>query len=195
MFFNGPSSSGAAEVFSYTFTLPKDLPSSDNVIFAWSWVNAIGNREFYMNCADIKITGSSSSSYTGKQMVIANHNGYPTIPEFGSDYTTGLQYYNTGEKVTVTGSGSTSSSNSNQSPAESSLHESTEATPANSATNTIDPSLGGAVLPAKTAVAKTLLAAPMSTSYAYDVSSDYVEAASVNTKRCRYRVQRNRRRR
>ncbi|KAJ2862313.1 hypothetical protein GGI22_002229 [Coemansia erecta] len=106
MFFNGPSSSNTPEVLSYTFTLPKELPNSDSVIFAWSWVNAIGNREFYMNCADVAITGSSSSSYTGKQMVIANHNGYPTIPAFGGDYTTGLQYYNTGEKVTVSGSGS-----------------------------------------------------------------------------------------
>ncbi|KAJ2398386.1 hypothetical protein GGI23_003225 [Coemansia sp. RSA 2559] len=195
MFFNGPSSSGTAEVLSYTFTLPKDLPSSDNVIFAWSWVNAVGNREFYMNCADIAIKGTGSTSYTGYKMVIANHKGYPTIPEFNGNYATGLQYYDTGEKVTVTGSGSTSSSNSNPSPAESSPNESTEAAPATSATNTIDPSLGGAVLPAKTAVAKTLLAAPMSTSYAYDISSDYVEAASVNTRRCRYRVQRNRRRR
>ncbi|KAJ2555139.1 hypothetical protein EV175_002353 [Coemansia sp. RSA 1933] len=84
MFFNGPSSSNTPEVLSYTFTLPKDLPSSNNVVFAWSWVNAIGNREFYMNCADVAITGSSSSSYTGKQMVIADHDGYPTIPEFAA---------------------------------------------------------------------------------------------------------------
>ncbi|KAJ2862314.1 hypothetical protein GGI22_002230 [Coemansia erecta] len=104
MFFNGPSSSNTPEVLSYTFTLPKELPNSDSVIFAWSWVNAIGNREFYMNCADIKVTGSSSSSYTGKQMVIANHNGYPTIPEFGGDYTTGLSYYENSANVTVTGS-------------------------------------------------------------------------------------------
>ncbi|KAI7834001.1 hypothetical protein BX661DRAFT_139911, partial [Kickxella alabastrina] len=47
-------------VFSYTFDIPSDLPSSDRAIFAWTWVNASGNREFYMNCADVEITGSSS---------------------------------------------------------------------------------------------------------------------------------------
>ncbi|KAJ1769762.1 hypothetical protein LPJ74_003787 [Coemansia sp. RSA 1843] len=107
-FFNGPSSSNTPEVLKYTFTLPKDLPSSDTVVFAWSWVNANGNREFYMNCADVVIKGTGSTSYTGKKMVIANHDGYPTIPEFSNNYDTGLQYYDTGDTVTVSGSGSTS---------------------------------------------------------------------------------------
>ncbi|KAJ2554017.1 hypothetical protein EV175_002734 [Coemansia sp. RSA 1933] len=110
MFFNGPSSSNTPEVLSYTFTLPADLPNSDSVIFAWSWVNAIGNREFYMNCADVAITGSSSSSYTGKQMVIADHDGYPTIPAFNGDYTTGLSYYENAPSVTVSPSGYTAAS-------------------------------------------------------------------------------------
>ncbi|KAJ2400994.1 hypothetical protein GGI23_001685 [Coemansia sp. RSA 2559] len=109
MFFNGPSSGNTPEVLSYTFTLPKELPNSDSVVFAWSWVNAIGNREFYMNCADVAITGSSSSSYTGKQMVIADHNGYPTIPEFNGDYTTGLSYYENAASVTVSPRGSSTS--------------------------------------------------------------------------------------
>ncbi|KAJ1900037.1 hypothetical protein LPJ81_004023, partial [Coemansia sp. IMI 209127] len=113
MFFTGPSDSNTPEVLSYTFTLPAELPNSDSIIFAWSWVNAIGNHKFYMNCADVAITGSSSSSYTGKQMVIADHDGYPTIPEFNGDYTTGLSYYEDAASVTVSPSGSsTSSSNS-----------------------------------------------------------------------------------
>ncbi|PIA19743.1 hypothetical protein COEREDRAFT_33908, partial [Coemansia reversa NRRL 1564] len=44
-------------VFSYTFKLPEDLPSSDKAVFSWTWVNASGNREFYMNCADVSISG------------------------------------------------------------------------------------------------------------------------------------------
>ncbi|KAJ2774128.1 hypothetical protein IWQ57_000967, partial [Coemansia nantahalensis] len=71
--------SNAGKIDSYTFDLPKDLPSSDKAIFAWSWVNASGNREFYMNCADISISGTSKS-FTGKKMTIANYKGYPTIP-------------------------------------------------------------------------------------------------------------------
>ncbi|KAJ2840542.1 hypothetical protein FBU31_000332 [Coemansia sp. 'formosensis'] len=99
-------------VSSYTFNLPSDLPSSDKAVFAWSWVNASGNREFYMNCADVAIKGGSSTSYTGPQMVIANYQGYPTIPEFDGDYTTGLQYYTGAKNITVSASGSTSSGGS-----------------------------------------------------------------------------------
>ncbi|KAJ1895628.1 hypothetical protein LPJ81_004920, partial [Coemansia sp. IMI 209127] len=110
MFFTGPSDSNTPQVLSYSFTLPAELPNSDSVVFAWSWVNAIGNREFYMNCADVAITGSSSSSYTGKQMVIADHDGYPTIPEFNGNYDTGISYYEDAAMVTVSPRGSSTSS-------------------------------------------------------------------------------------
>ncbi|KAJ2794710.1 hypothetical protein H4S07_006677, partial [Coemansia furcata] len=95
----------------YTFGLPSGLPSSDKAVFAWTWVNAIGNREFYMNCADVAISGGSAS-YTGKQMTIANHNGYPTIPEFSGNFNTGLEYYNNATTITVSGSGGSSSGGS-----------------------------------------------------------------------------------
>ncbi|KAJ1891296.1 hypothetical protein LPJ66_007006 [Kickxella alabastrina] len=99
------SLTNTAQVLSYTFNLPANLPSSDKAVFAWSWVNASGNREFYMNCADVAIKGGSSSSYTGKQMTIANYPGYPTIPEFNGDYETGMEYYTNAKKVTVSPSG------------------------------------------------------------------------------------------
>ncbi|KAI9474940.1 hypothetical protein BX667DRAFT_478781, partial [Coemansia mojavensis] len=113
-FFNGPSDSNTMEVTSYTFDLPDDLPSSDKAIFAWSWVNSIGNREFYMDCADVTISGSSSS-YTGKKMTVANRMGYATIDAFGGmngDYTTGLEQYNSNVTyVTVTGDGGVTEAN------------------------------------------------------------------------------------
>ncbi|KAJ2718940.1 hypothetical protein GGI07_005506 [Coemansia sp. Benny D115] len=84
----------------FTFTLPSGLPSSDKAVFAWTWVNAVGNREFYMNCADIAIKGGSGS-YTGKEMVIANHQGYPTIGEFHGNYATGLNLYKNAKQITV----------------------------------------------------------------------------------------------
>ncbi|KAJ1669888.1 hypothetical protein EV182_008538, partial [Spiromyces aspiralis] len=46
-----PTQTNDAEVLCYNVPIPKDLPSG-KAIFAWSWVNAIGNREFYMNCID-----------------------------------------------------------------------------------------------------------------------------------------------
>ncbi|KAJ2005659.1 hypothetical protein GGI04_002155 [Coemansia thaxteri] len=107
-FFAGPSTGNTPQVLSYTFNLPANVPSSNTALFAWSWVNAIGNREFYMNVADVAITGSSATSYTGKQQTIANHVGYPTIAEFSGDYTTGLQYYTNAPTITVTGNGGSS---------------------------------------------------------------------------------------
>ncbi|KAJ9052185.1 hypothetical protein DSO57_1036758 [Entomophthora muscae] len=71
----------------YKVGIPKDAPNG-NVTFAWTWFNKKGNREIYMNCADITITGGSNSgTITGKKMVVANWPGYPTFPEgFANNY-------------------------------------------------------------------------------------------------------------
>ncbi|CAG8642208.1 31667_t:CDS:2, partial [Racocetra persica] len=45
--------------------IPENAPSCDNpgkCIFSWSWINAVGNREFYQNCADIKLIGNSTEA-------------------------------------------------------------------------------------------------------------------------------------
>jgi len=44
---------------SYSVTIPSDAPNAQSVIFAWSWFNRTGNREMYMNCAVVTITGGS----------------------------------------------------------------------------------------------------------------------------------------
>ena len=38
--------------------LPRDLPNG-NATFAWTWFNKIGNREVYMNCAPVSISGGT----------------------------------------------------------------------------------------------------------------------------------------
>ncbi|KAL1864718.1 hypothetical protein Daus18300_007520 [Diaporthe australafricana] len=43
----------------FDFTVPSDVPAGDAVL-AWSWNNRIGNREFYMNCAAVTLTGGSA---------------------------------------------------------------------------------------------------------------------------------------
>jgi hypothetical protein len=38
----------------YEFTVPSDAPSGE-ALLAWSWFNKVGNREMYMNCAQVNI--------------------------------------------------------------------------------------------------------------------------------------------
>ncbi|KAL8712683.1 MAG: hypothetical protein Q9220_003215 [cf. Caloplaca sp. 1 TL-2023] len=43
----------------FQFAIPQIVPSGDYTL-AWTWFNKIGNREMYMNCAPITVTGSST---------------------------------------------------------------------------------------------------------------------------------------
>ncbi|KAL4907122.1 hypothetical protein BDW74DRAFT_189682 [Aspergillus multicolor] len=38
----------------YQFTIPADAPSGE-ALLAWSWFNKVGNREMYMNCAQVTV--------------------------------------------------------------------------------------------------------------------------------------------
>ncbi|KAL6879254.1 glycoside hydrolase [Trichoderma novae-zelandiae] len=53
----------AAEIdpYKYNFTIPKELESG-NYTLAWTWFNKVGNREMYMNCAPLTVTGSGGSA-------------------------------------------------------------------------------------------------------------------------------------
>ena len=55
----------------YDFKIPSDV-ANGNALFAWTWFNLVGNREMYMNCADVTISGGSSS-------VSAFESAYPKI--------------------------------------------------------------------------------------------------------------------
>ncbi|KAI9594393.1 hypothetical protein BDF19DRAFT_444679 [Syncephalis fuscata] len=78
---------------SYDVPVPRGARGG-TATFGWSWVNAEGNREFYMNCADIHINGPSDGSITGQQMMVANLPNTPYIDQWiygrGTD---GYQYY------------------------------------------------------------------------------------------------------
>ncbi|CAK7203267.1 hypothetical protein SEUCBS139899_005998 [Sporothrix eucalyptigena] len=51
-----PASAGTTSI---NFAIPYDAPQGD-VLLAWSWFNNLGNREMYMNCAAVTISGSAS---------------------------------------------------------------------------------------------------------------------------------------
>ncbi|EPZ34955.1 hypothetical protein ROZALSC1DRAFT_27547 [Rozella allomycis CSF55] len=61
--------------FDWPVRIPDNAPACENCLFAWSWINALGNREFYMNCADVKIVNPkvpSGSPFSTKPITTAN---------------------------------------------------------------------------------------------------------------------------
>lgn len=92
---------------SYDMDLPSGL-SGDVTVF-WTWINRIGNREYYMDCADITVNngGSGSIEVSGKELLVVNLPGYPTIPEGLPAGNDGVDLLNARKDITVT-SGSTS---------------------------------------------------------------------------------------
>jgi hypothetical protein len=52
-----PNGSGASNFF---FQVPSGIAPGQYTL-AWTWFNRIGNREMYMNCAPMKVTGGTSS--------------------------------------------------------------------------------------------------------------------------------------
>ena len=70
---------------SYDFELPDRVMNTKTTVF-WTWINAIGNREYYMDCADVNVVTNSHSnspeSVSGFELFVANLPGFPTIPEF-----------------------------------------------------------------------------------------------------------------
>lgn len=53
-----PTAEGAGGL---TFNIPKEFPTAKRATLAWTWFNQIGNREMYMNCAPIEVTGGSDN--------------------------------------------------------------------------------------------------------------------------------------
>ncbi|MCJ1485685.1 hypothetical protein MMC06_005860 [Schaereria dolodes] len=51
-----PSGSSASK---FQFSIPEGI-SPGSYVLAWTWFNKIGNREMYMNCAPVTVTGGSS---------------------------------------------------------------------------------------------------------------------------------------
>jgi hypothetical protein len=66
------SKGNGAAVFQYT--LPKGMPNGQYTL-GWTWFNKVGNREMYMNCAPITVTGGGNDNSvmeTLPDMFVAN---------------------------------------------------------------------------------------------------------------------------
>ena len=52
-------SASAPDPDTYTFSIPTGITPGAYTL-TWTWFNKVGNREMYMNCASVKVTGGSS---------------------------------------------------------------------------------------------------------------------------------------
>ncbi|KAI6825924.1 hypothetical protein KC315_g13266 [Hortaea werneckii] len=59
----------------YDFTVPSYAPAGE-ALLAWTWQNHDGNREFYMNCAEVSITTASSKRRRRRQV----YNSFESLP-------------------------------------------------------------------------------------------------------------------
>ncbi|KAK0627169.1 hypothetical protein B0T14DRAFT_422176 [Immersiella caudata] len=88
--------------FDYGFPIPNDVPAG-NATIAWTWLNKVGNREFYMNCAPVFLAGEGGNKSNWESlpdMLVANiGNGCTT--EEGKDY----KYPDPGSSVESFGTG------------------------------------------------------------------------------------------
>lgn len=60
----------------YEFTIPSYAPAGV-ALFAWTWQNYEGNREFYMNCAEVNII---SGGYSGRRKRQAYYSSFGQLP-------------------------------------------------------------------------------------------------------------------
>jgi hypothetical protein len=67
----------------YSITIPKDIPSGP-ALFVWSWVPVhSGQKEYYMTCSKISVSGGTASKMRGISMPIYNLPGYPEFYQNG----------------------------------------------------------------------------------------------------------------
>jgi hypothetical protein len=93
---------------SYSFNIPSDAPQGE-ALWAWTWNNEIGNREFYMNCAAVRISGgrakrgveerAATAFFARPAVFVANLGNGCIVPE-GTD----VKYPNPGPEVVTSGS-------------------------------------------------------------------------------------------
>jgi hypothetical protein len=76
----------------FSFSVPQEVQNG-KAILAWTWFNNIGNREMYMNCAPVSISGGSGQIGNLPALFTANiGNGCSTTEQFNTDIPNPGQY-------------------------------------------------------------------------------------------------------
>ncbi|KAJ2008238.1 hypothetical protein GGI04_001226 [Coemansia thaxteri] len=72
---------------SYDVPVPDTIPASKKATFAWTWINALGSREYYMNCADVRIENYGRQvPLTAHELLVVNLPGKQTLsPKSGRE--------------------------------------------------------------------------------------------------------------
>ncbi|KAI8325010.1 hypothetical protein GQ54DRAFT_255465, partial [Martensiomyces pterosporus] len=66
----------------YDVPVPDAIPAATRAIFAWTWINGLGSREYYMNCADIRIENyGHQEPLTAHELLVVNLPGKQTVAE------------------------------------------------------------------------------------------------------------------
>lgn len=69
---NLPANPDGTQAATFPVKMPSDIPDG-RYTFAWTWLNKVGNREFYMNCAPIQVgSGSSTASTKSASQALAS---------------------------------------------------------------------------------------------------------------------------
>lgn len=96
-----PNGHGAA---TFPVEMPNDIPDGQYT-FAWTWLNKVGNREFYMNCAPIQV-GSGGAAKASTKSVSAALSSLPDMfvanlpaTECSTDEDTDFNYPEPGKNV------------------------------------------------------------------------------------------------
>ncbi|KAJ2649146.1 hypothetical protein IWW40_003408 [Coemansia sp. RSA 1250] len=71
----------------YNVPVPDTIPAAKKAIFAWTWINGMGSREYYMNCADVRIENyGHQEPLTAHELLVVNQPGKPTVlPKTGRE--------------------------------------------------------------------------------------------------------------
>ncbi|KAL4790296.1 hypothetical protein BDV19DRAFT_341313 [Aspergillus venezuelensis] len=75
---NSGNDASAKSSFSPSFTIPDSFEDGKYTL-AWTWFNRIGNREMYMNCAPITISGGGSAKRLDEAAVEKRTEEYPDL--------------------------------------------------------------------------------------------------------------------
>ncbi|KAH6676166.1 hypothetical protein F5X68DRAFT_39414 [Plectosphaerella plurivora] len=87
---------------SFDFTVPADVPTATDAVFAWTWFNKVGNREMYMNCAVVSTQGGgasrrqTSTAFSSRPAMLAANIGNGCSTAEGTD----VKFTNPGPDVT-----------------------------------------------------------------------------------------------